>query len=579
MAQVPRVYVDYIGNASRTIFDFDFPYQNESEVFVTVDGVITPYSWPAGSTASVQVLPAPPLGAKIRVYRSTMAYNPLHVFAAGVPFLPRYVDENNRQLIYVVQEAVGDTAAKAEAALEAATRAEAKVDAAIIDSSAKLRADLAAGTGANEVGYGASNVGATLDELSAAIRQTSRPPSFRRFAAATGGLVALKNALGDPLFQYLGIVFAGDSITWGTGTGQSSTPNPRDGTLSDARDNFASESYVNNFKRYVGSDYMEGATPVLSNFPASPTGQSIATYSRLNMLFPSGGRFTYAFSGAGASESVLYTPASITGAQRRLLDANTLGTTTMSVSFPFTGKSFIVSFAVELTTGLDYEVLLNGVSQGVYTTTTGEDGLTTGNDRRRTHTFPFVRNATVTLRTKRRSTQTVGGVSFRLEGILVNKVIKLSNQGINGSSSVSYLANNMAGNGSGDGVAIQADDSFVFWQTGTNDRITSGTRAKGTNTFRANLTSLVNATPAGVEQILMAANPSGNEDPAVYNITQGDIRNTVRQVAQEKGFDFIDNYAVYRGMPNSSYTADTLHPNIFGYRLMSDNIIGALEAS
>lgn len=163
MAQVPNVDVDFDGDGTTAIFDFDFPYQKQSEIFVTVDGVNVTYTWLAGNTHSVQVLPAPAIGTKVRVYRSTMAYVPLHEFSAGVPFLPRYVDENNRQLLYATQEAINSTAGDAARALLVAAearvvaeRAEAKVDAAVIDSAFQLRLDLAAygpTSGAGLVGY------------------------------------------------------------------------------------------------------------------------------------------------------------------------------------------------------------------------------------------------------------------------------------------------------------------------------------------------------------------------------------------------------------------------------------------
>lgn len=170
MAQVPKVDVEFDGDGLTTIFDFNFPYQKQSEIFVTVDEVIVTYTWVAGSNATVQLTVAPVLGAKIRIFRSTMAYVPLHVFDAGVPFLPRYVDENNRQLLYAVQEAINSTAGDAAEALvvaeraeDTADRAEAKVDAAIIDSSAKLRADLLDPvTGADNVRNSGRSVGARL---------------------------------------------------------------------------------------------------------------------------------------------------------------------------------------------------------------------------------------------------------------------------------------------------------------------------------------------------------------------------------------------------------------------------------
>lgn len=150
MAQTPSTEDLYEGDGVRTVFPLTFPYLSQDEVFVAVDDVNTPYVWVGGSTASVQLAVAPVLGAEVKVYRNTKAFVPLHVFAGGVPFLPRYIDENNRQLLYVSQEAINSTAGTAAEALvvaeeakEIAERAETKVDTAIIDSSYQLRLDLA----------------------------------------------------------------------------------------------------------------------------------------------------------------------------------------------------------------------------------------------------------------------------------------------------------------------------------------------------------------------------------------------------------------------------------------------------
>lgn len=72
--------------------------------------------------------------------------------------------------------------------------------------------------------------------------------------------------------------FLGDSIIWGTGTNQGPSPEPRHGNLFDPRDNFSSESCVNNIKRYIGSTFAPGAKPILSNWPGSPSGESIVEY-------------------------------------------------------------------------------------------------------------------------------------------------------------------------------------------------------------------------------------------------------------------------------------------------------------
>lgn len=150
MARTPSTEDVYEGDGVTAVFQFHFPFLHASDVFVSVDGVNVSFTILPGSIAQVQTTVPPAAGTVVKVYRSTLAYVPEHLFASGVPFLPRYVDENNRQLLYASQEAINDTAVTAAEALvtaeeakEIAERAESKIDGAIIDSSFQLRLDLA----------------------------------------------------------------------------------------------------------------------------------------------------------------------------------------------------------------------------------------------------------------------------------------------------------------------------------------------------------------------------------------------------------------------------------------------------
>lgn len=143
MAQVPAVSVDHPGDGVTTIFGFDFPYQKADEIFVTVDDVPVAYVFTAGSAFSVEVVPAPALGTTVTIYRSTLAYVPLHEFDSGVPFLPRYVDENNRQLLYAVQEGISYSKDVSDEALLAAQNALGVAN--DIDAKAQQALDLASG--------------------------------------------------------------------------------------------------------------------------------------------------------------------------------------------------------------------------------------------------------------------------------------------------------------------------------------------------------------------------------------------------------------------------------------------------
>lgn len=404
----------------------------------------------------------------------------------------------------------------------------------------------------------------------------NQPPHFHAFG---GQLAKLKAALTNPLEQFTGLVFIGDSITWGSGnTGEQAPTDPRDGTLSDPRDYFGTSSYVNILKRYIGERYFFGATPVISNWAASPSGESTATYSRQITMFPDTGDFTYTATGSAITKTRVVAAASLTGYQLTLSDGNTAGTSSHSIKFNFTGTTFTLSFGVagDNTIMMDYELFVNGVSQGVFTTSSGEDGLTVGNNRQRVHTFGYVRNKVIELKTKRRAGQTLT-IAFRPEAIIVNKTCRIINQGINGSTSRTYRIYNLPGNSMGDGNAVNADDNFVFCQLGTNDRLSGTGVPKGYNEFAANLKAAIDIVSPLADLILMCSNPAENENTATYSFNMQDCRGVIYRAAKAGPFDMVDNYTALQHVNIRALANDGLHPNALGYAIMARNIINALE--
>jgi lysophospholipase L1-like esterase len=393
-----------------------------------------------------------------------------------------------------------------------------------------------------------------------------------------GQLAKLKESLANPLEQITGIVFVGDSITWGRTLAENAVFDPRDGTLSDPRDNFASPSYVNEFKRYLGANYAFNATPVLSNWPASLSGEAIAEYTVQHVLYPKDGDFSLATVGSSMSVTEVATSASITGFQLQLADGNLAGTGYHSVTFPFTGDSFTLSFGISTGSEIYYELYVNGVLIGTYNNAAGVDGLVVGNNQQRTHTFNYVRNKTVEIRTKRGSYSS-GTRSLRLEGIIINKKIRITNQGINGATTNSYKTYNLAGNTFGDGEAVGLQDNYVFVQLGTNDRITRTDTPKGMNKFKSNLKLALDKITPLASVILMCANPAVDESTSVYSFNMQRCRDVVFRTAKENNIDMIDNYAVFGGIDMSVVTSDGLHPNNIGMQVIARNIINSLEYS
>lgn len=122
-----------VGNGTETVFGFTFPYLQVKDIAITVDGVDTPVV--LVGTAQVSINPAPADGAKIRIFRDTPAQFPQYLFAGGIPMLPRYIDDNNRQLLYALQEGMtefGHAVDVADAAAALAAEAKAQSSEAVV---------------------------------------------------------------------------------------------------------------------------------------------------------------------------------------------------------------------------------------------------------------------------------------------------------------------------------------------------------------------------------------------------------------------------------------------------------------
>ena len=393
-----------------------------------------------------------------------------------------------------------------------------------------------------------------------------------------GQLSKLKESLTNPFVQTVGIVFLGDSITWGRTLPENGVFDPRDGTLSDPRDLFISPSFVNEIKRYIGSQYANNSTPTLKNWSASPSGESIVEYTVQNILYPNGGDVSFTSSGTSLTANEVQSAASITGYQYRLTDSNVNGTSYQSIKFNFTGDSFTLSLGCLESDATYYDLYIDGVKQGTYSTHAGVDGFIDGkSDQRRRHSFAYVRNKVIEIRSNRNGENT-GNRRLRIEAIIIDKKIRISNQGINGATTRSHTLYNLSNNTYGDGEAVGIDDQFVFVQLGTNDRLISANVPKGSNTFKVNLKKLLDKVTPLSNVILMCANPA-TENMNSYSFTMQGARDVIYRTAKENSLDMIDNYAVFEGAISSDITTDGVHPNTLGHRIIARNIINSLESA
>lgn len=115
----------HVGNGVETVFGFNWPYLLPRDLLVTVNGLPVPTV--LASPNQVAIVPAPAALSIVRIYRNTPAQNPTYLFATGIPMLPKYIDGNNKQLLYALQEGLlqfEQTQATADEALRRAAAAE-----------------------------------------------------------------------------------------------------------------------------------------------------------------------------------------------------------------------------------------------------------------------------------------------------------------------------------------------------------------------------------------------------------------------------------------------------------------------
>jgi len=95
----------YTGNGSLTEYSFTFPYLEESDVKVSLDGVdqlTTAYSFATATTILFNTAPAN--GVAIRIYRQTAQEAPPATFFAGSAIRAQDLNDNFLQQLYVAQE-------------------------------------------------------------------------------------------------------------------------------------------------------------------------------------------------------------------------------------------------------------------------------------------------------------------------------------------------------------------------------------------------------------------------------------------------------------------------------------------
>lgn len=374
-----------------------------------------------------------------------------------------------------------------------------------------------------------------------------------------GQIGELKAALTDPLYQYIGLVLIGDSITWGSGASGGGVRTPRNESLSDPRNDGTSPSWANFLHQYLGRDYYESAVTA-TGWPGSPSGLAQFEYSRSIDVFLGGDRFSKA--AAGGSWTLANAPGSALGV---VLDgASASPSQTASLKFQTTGKGFSVVVQARVDGGA-YELFIDGVSSGAFSSSSITLGVPAAYGYVHTHAWEGIKRAAqVELRLVPSASATV----LRIEAIRVDRRLRVTNQGLIGTNSRQWVTSLLA-------AAVRADDSFAFVQLGTNDL---GLGAAGTSPYGPagvddRIAAIVAALKlASIQPVLLCANAV----TAGYADRMSIVRAAIHGVARTAQVDFIDQFAVTRANP-AALSDDGTHPSDVGHLIMFENIYRHIE--
>lgn len=191
----------YTGNGSTTLYSFTFPYIEETDVYVTLDGTATTaYSY--ANATQIEFTTAPASGVAIRIYRQTSSAEQKANFFAGSAIRARDLNDNFTQTLYLSQESgnVSD-AADAAAALATTTANTANANSTAAAASAATATQQATASAASAASALAASQQASTDSAAAQASSTAAAASSAQAAAdaaqaATDSASAITTAQG-----------------------------------------------------------------------------------------------------------------------------------------------------------------------------------------------------------------------------------------------------------------------------------------------------------------------------------------------------------------------------------------------
>lgn len=380
-------------------------------------------------------------------------------------------------------------------------------------------------------------------------------------------LQSLYDDLHNP-FISLNIRLVGDSITWGSGASNRSATDPRTGRLTDPRNKTdpISPSWANLLRQWLCLTFTDGEIV--------HEGNGSAYSSSNNTIILSNNLDSIGF--ANPSRNLIFSNDKVKGfikasniESREYIDIIPPAYPALvptEFSFYTNSKSFSLVFA-KFGFGDSDSYFFNVYIDDVFYRKVSLYAPTASFDYEEFFDLPGGAFHKVTIKNE----STVNNV-LRVQNLKISKSIRVLNDGINGSSTNSWL------NSVKLSESIKKSDNYVFVQLGTNDRIRSSNNTIAT--FTSNLKKIVDdidsLSEGNAKTVLMSANAVTQSESveSAYYCTMKTINSVIKAVSDEKQVGFISNFEHTQQLKidGVSYLADGLHPNDFGYRVIFENI-------
>lgn len=172
----------YTGDNSTVLFSFTFPYLQESDVKVSLNGTLTT-AYSLANATTVQFNTAPASGVAIRIYRDTENETPRAAFYPGSVIRAQDLNNNFDQVLYVTQESDNEAAA----ATSIANAATATANTALSNSNTAIST---ANTAAADAASAVSTANTASSNASAAVATANTASSNASAAVSTANSAA-----------------------------------------------------------------------------------------------------------------------------------------------------------------------------------------------------------------------------------------------------------------------------------------------------------------------------------------------------------------------------------------------------